>query len=160
VASDDASPPQEAFDLYNMKAKRLGLPWARVLTPERAKKLRARLEEHGLSGWKEALAAIESQPFLLGRNNRGWKANLDFLLQPESLNKVREGAYSDEGRAETVQETAARLVREREENNGVILDWMQSIDAGGCVEIRANPSECLPALSAAGRSRSLSTDDG
>jgi hypothetical protein len=162
VASGDAPPPstREAFDLYNLKAKTLGLAEARVLTPERSKKLKSRLDEHGLSGWKEALEAIKRQPFLRGRNNRGWKANLDFLLQPESLNKVREGAYSDEGKPETMQETAARLVREKEEENGKILDWVQSLDAGGCIEIRANPRQCVPALSAAGGSRSLSSDDG
>jgi hypothetical protein len=159
-SSDDPPSTREAFDLYNLKAKTLGLAEARVLTPERSKKLRARLAEHGLPGWKEALAAIERQPFLLGRNNRGWRASLDFLLQPESLNKVREGAYSDDGKPETMQETAARLVRESEEKNGVALEWMQSFDAGGGLEIRANPGQCLPALSAPRGLRGLSADDG
>jgi hypothetical protein len=160
-ASGDAPPPvKEAFEAYNLKALSLGLPQAKVLTPGRATKLRARLEEHGLDGWKEALAAIERQPFLVGRNDRAWRLNLDFLLQPESLSKVREGAYSDDGRAETMQETAARLVRESEEKNGVALEWMQSFDAGGGLEIRANPGQCLPALSAPRGLRGLSADDG
>jgi hypothetical protein len=159
-ASGDAIPVEEAFEAFNLKAISLGLPQAKVLTKGRATKLRARLEEHGLDGWKEALAAIERQPFLLGRNNRAWRLNLDFLLQPESLNKVREGAYSDDGRAETIQETAARLVRESEGKNGAILDWMQSLDGGGSIEIRANPDKCLPALPAPGGPRGLSADDG
>jgi hypothetical protein len=159
-ASSDALPVKEAFEAYNLKASSFGLAQAKVLTPGRATKLRARLEEHGLEGWKEALAAIERQPFLLGRNDRAWRVSLDFLLQPESLNKVREGAYSDEGRAETVQETAARLVRESEEKNGAVLDWMQTLDGGGSIEIRANPGECLPALSAPRGLRSVSQDDG
>jgi hypothetical protein len=159
-ASGDALPVKEAFEAYNLKASSLGLAQAKVLTPGRATKLRARLEEHGLEGWKEALAAIERQPFLLGRNDRAWRVNLDFLLQTASLNKVREGAYSDEGRAETVQETAARLVHESEGKNGAILDWVQSLDGGGSIEIRANPSECLPALSAPRGLRGVSADDG
>jgi hypothetical protein len=159
-ASGDALPVKEAFELFNLKASSLGIPQAKVLTPGRATKLRARLEEHGLDGWKEALAAIERQPFLLGRNDRAWRVNLDFLLQTASLNKVREGAYSDEGRAETLQETAARLVQESEGKNGAILDWVQSLDGGGSIEIRANPSECLPALPAPRGLRGVSQDDG
>jgi hypothetical protein len=159
-ASGDALPVKEAFEAYNLKASSLGLAQAKVLTPGRATKLRARLEEHGLEGWKEALAAIERQPFLLGRNDRAWRVSLDFLLQTASLNKVREGAYSDEGRAETVQETAARLVHESEGKNGAILDWVQSLDGGGSIEIRANPGERLPALPAPGGLRGVSADDG
>jgi hypothetical protein len=159
-ASGDALPVKEAFELFNLKASSLGIPQAKVLTPGRATKLRARLEEHGLDGWKEALAAIERQPFLLGRNDRAWRVNLDFLLQTASLNKVREGAYSDEGRAETVQETAARLVQESEEKNGAVLDWMQTLDSGGSIEIRANPGERLPALPAPRGLRGVSADDG
>jgi hypothetical protein len=159
-ASSDALPVKEAFEAYNLTASSFGLAQAKVLTPGRATKLRARLEEHGLEGWKEALAAIERQPFLLGRNDRAWRVSLDFLLQPASLNKVREGAYSDEGRAETVQETAARLVHESEAKNGAVLDWMQTLDGGGSIEIRANPSERLPALPAPGGLRGVSADDG
>jgi hypothetical protein len=91
----DALQTSVAFERYNLKAKDLGLPEARVLTPERINKLRARLSEHGLSGWTEALDCIGGQPFLLGKNDRGWRLDFDFLLQPKSLSKVRECAYAD-----------------------------------------------------------------
>jgi hypothetical protein len=86
-------PIEEAFEFFNLNAKAIGLPEARVLTPGRRTKLRERLVEHGIDGWREAVEAIPCQPFLLGKNDRGWVANFDFLLQPESLNKVRERAY-------------------------------------------------------------------
>lgn len=63
-------------------------------------------------------------------------------------------------RPETLQETAARLVRESEEKNGSALEWIESFDAGGSIEVRANSGECIPALPAPGRSRGISADDG
>lgn len=85
---------RKAFENYNIAAEQLSLPKAENLTPDRVRKLRARLTEHGISGWNDALRALTEQPFCLGEGGRGWKANLDFLLQPESLNKVRERAYA------------------------------------------------------------------
>ncbi|MGB1548423.1 MAG: DNA replication protein, partial [Alphaproteobacteria bacterium] len=74
----------------------LGLPIAKALTPDRKRKLHARLKEHGLSGWNDALVQIEQSSFLCGRGEKGWCASIDFLLQPSSFNKVLEGAYADE----------------------------------------------------------------
>lgn len=88
---------RKAFENYNRAAEKLDLPVATKLTPERARKLKARLNEHGLSGWNQALQNLCDQPFCLGRGGRGWKANLDFLLQSASLTKVIEKAYAHEG---------------------------------------------------------------
>lgn len=85
---------RKAFENYNKAATQLGLPLAAKLTPERERKLRARLKEHGLSGWNDALQALCEQPFCLGEGGQGWRADLDFLLQPKSLNRVRERAYA------------------------------------------------------------------
>lgn len=92
-------PIRKAFENYNIVAGDLGLSRAEKLTPERERKLRSRLQEHGIDGWNRALTLMGEQPFLLGRNNKGWRAGLDFLLQPQSLNKVLEGQYADEGAA-------------------------------------------------------------
>jgi len=89
-------PVQKAFDNYNLAAAEYGLPLAEKLTEDRRRKLRARLKEHTLEGWNRALTNIEGTPFLRGENDRGWRADLDFLLQPTSLNKVLEGAYGDD----------------------------------------------------------------
>jgi len=88
-------PVKAAFDLYNETAKKLELPVAKSLTDDRKKKLRVRLEDdQDLTNWKTALANIARSPFLTGKNDRGWKASLDFLLQPSSYSKVLEGVYS------------------------------------------------------------------
>ncbi len=89
-------PVSQAFENYNLVAGDLGLPRAEKLTPERRRKLRVRLKDHGIDGWNSALVALEDQPFLLGKGPRGWRASLDFLLQPTSFTKVLERAYAQE----------------------------------------------------------------
>lgn len=83
----------EAFNAWNAAAVANGLPIARSLTADRRVKLKARLREHGLGGWRAALAQIPEAPHLLGGNDRGWRADLDFLLRPDKLNRLADGAY-------------------------------------------------------------------
>ena len=85
----------EAFEQFNEQALSLGLPTAQKLTSERKRKLAARLRDHGQDGWVSALQEIERSAFLRGDSQSGWRADLDFLLQPSKLTKVIEGAYRD-----------------------------------------------------------------
>lgn len=99
-ASDEASPTPldalEAFGLYNAMAERTGLPQARTLTPQRRKHLVARMREHGgIEAWKTALANVERSAFLQGQNERGWRADFDFLVQAARFTKVVEGTYGN-----------------------------------------------------------------
>lgn len=90
----DALPVQEAFDRWNELAQRKRLPVAKSLTASRRKAIRARLAESGIVGWNEALAAVSVSPLCLGENDRGWRADLDFVCQPKSFSKLREGSYA------------------------------------------------------------------
>lgn len=99
LEAEDAEPkasPLEAFNLYNETALRVGIPQAATLTPQRRKSIAARMREHGgIEAWKRALANIERSAFLQGSNDRGWRADLDFLLQAKSFTKVVEGSYGN-----------------------------------------------------------------
>lgn len=86
-------PVDDAFALYNEMARRSGLAVAMKMTPARKSALKARLKEVGAEGWAVAVAAIEGNRFFHGSNDRGWRADLDFLLQPRKLVKVIEGGY-------------------------------------------------------------------
>ena len=86
----------EAFNLYNAMALRVSIPQARTLTPQRRKSLMARMREHGgIEAWKLAIANIEKSAFLQGNNDRGWTADLDFMLQAKSFTKLVEGTYGN-----------------------------------------------------------------
>lgn len=84
-----------AFESWNALALRCGLPQASQLTPDRQRKIGARLKAYGLDGWATALANIEKSAFLTGQNDRGWRANLEFVLQPASFAKLHDGAYGN-----------------------------------------------------------------
>ncbi|WP_146198926.1 DNA replication protein [Falsochrobactrum shanghaiense] len=85
----------EALEAYHATAGRCGLPSVRVLTETRKRKLAATVRQHGLSVWLEALAKIEASSFCTGGNDRGWRADLDFLLQPSSFAAILEGRYDN-----------------------------------------------------------------
>lgn len=84
----------KAFDNWNTVATDLGLPIARKLTPDRERKLKVRLQQHGLKGWNEALRNLYQLPFCLGENKSGWKADFEFMLQAKTFTKVLEMAYA------------------------------------------------------------------
>lgn len=87
-------PFQIAFEEWNILATELGLQTAAKLTTPRKSKLKARLNDcGGLEGWHTALGKIRASPFLLGQNDRGWKADFDFVLQEKSFTKLMEGSY-------------------------------------------------------------------
>lgn len=84
-----------AFEAWNATAARCGLAQAAKITPDRQRKIIARLRDYGADGWAQALANIERSSFLTGKNDRGWRADLDFLLQPASFSKVHDGTYGN-----------------------------------------------------------------
>lgn len=85
---------QAAVQLYNETAEELGLPTARKLSEARRKKLISTLREHGPDVWAEAMQHLRRSPHCRGQNDRGWKADLDFLLTPSRFLRLIEGAYS------------------------------------------------------------------
>ena len=120
----DVTPTQvlEAFSLYNETALRCALSQAVSLTPERKKKIRARISDHGgVEAWKTAMANIERSAFLRGKNDRSWRADLDFVLQPSSFTRLVEGGYGNGAHAEgdtpeeTPQQRNRRLMAEAAE---------------------------------------------
>lgn len=108
VDGDDDQPPapptakphingvetKSAIEMYNETAILIGLPKAQLISETRKKKLKLRLEEcGGLEGWRAALDKVKTIPGLQGNNDRGWRADLDFLLQAKSFTKLMEGGY-------------------------------------------------------------------
>ncbi len=96
-----ADPIQQAFDAYNGAAQRLGLPRARSLTDDRRKKLKTRLRAGGLAAWQEALDRLGEAPFLLGQTTAQFRADLDFMLQAKSFQRLIEGFYGPGRRGST-----------------------------------------------------------
>ena len=97
VGDDEAM----AVQLWNDLAERIGHPKVQRLSKARRKSLGKRLAEcGGLEGWRVALSKVEASAFLRGDNDRGWRADFDFMLQAKSFTRLMEGSYDDNGRRE------------------------------------------------------------
>ena len=82
-----------AVELWNDLAADCRLPRVQKVTAARQTSLAARLKEHGLDGWQTALDRIRATPFLRGEGDRGWRPDLDWLIQEKNFTTVIEGRY-------------------------------------------------------------------
>jgi hypothetical protein len=95
-ATADCPPPltkREILEAWHSRMVPLGFPAVAKMTGDRERKLRARLKDSTLEEWQRAMDALERSAFCRGENERGWRADFDFLLQPKSFTKLLEGAY-------------------------------------------------------------------
>ena len=72
---------------------------AKTVTEARKKAIRARCgespERQDPKWWKEYFDSVRDSPFLLGKNERNWQADLDWLIRESNMAKVLEGKYSE-----------------------------------------------------------------
>lgn len=70
---------QRTYDLFIEKFGKN--PNTFKLTPKRQKKIKARLKDCGETMLREAIENTAKNEFYRGENERGWKADLDFILR-------------------------------------------------------------------------------
>ena len=92
-SDDDRVSVKDIVEAWNELADAKGLAKVVRVTDSRRKQIQARIKEYEPDDWSKALTAIYKSKFLCGENDRGWKADFDFLLQPKSFVKLVEGAY-------------------------------------------------------------------
>lgn len=99
LSSNNGQPelsPQELGESWNAICGAAGLPMIELpLTGSLLTKTRARLREHPLAGWWEAVLNIAVEtPFCLGRNPRGWRLTYDFVVANDrNAGKIKAGNY-------------------------------------------------------------------
>lgn len=74
----------ELFERWNVLAKSCGLPTAAQITQKRRAAAQARIKAGLLDRWPEFATALEASRWHRGENDRGWRANVDWLLRPDS----------------------------------------------------------------------------
>jgi hypothetical protein len=103
---DDSADPEtcETSKRWNRNASQLGLSEVLQLSPKRL--------EQGAKAWAEwgskidaAIAMIGRSDFLMGKNDRQWKADFDWFIRPGSIAKILEGKYDNKQ-----QQSAVKLV--------------------------------------------------
>lgn len=105
-----SEPKNDGSALLEVWNKHRGpLPEAVALTGKRKSHAIQRLEEiPDLNYWADVVARMAGSEFCNGANDRGWTANFDFLLRPDTHVKVIEGSYQNK--------------RKRSNTTGVNLD--------------------------------------
>lgn len=82
---------QSFLDLYNEVCP--SLPKAIKITDKRKGLIKAVVAEYGAEKVVEVLEKVEEYPFLAGENDKGWKADFEWLMNKNNLLKVMEGRY-------------------------------------------------------------------
>lgn len=86
--------PEEFAEAWNS----LPEPFPRVLrmSSGRAKALKERRQDaFWRERWRAALDLLPERPFLRGEGDKGWVADVDFFLRPDTVQKILEGKYAD-----------------------------------------------------------------
>lgn len=80
---------------WNTKASGTKVPQIAKMTPQRERHLQALIKDFGEDVVLVTIGKIFDghSDFLLGRNNSGWVANVDFALRRSSFIKLMEGTY-------------------------------------------------------------------
>jgi hypothetical protein len=85
---------KELFDLWNSIIT-APLQMVRGISDARKKAAAARLKERPIDEWKQIIQRANRSSFCRGDNERGWTANIDWLLRPDTAIKIIEGKYDD-----------------------------------------------------------------
>jgi len=105
IAAIAAAPAghQDVLDAWN-----LAMGQSCKMTSERSAALSQRLKDRFWSEhWREAIAKAAESSFCRGINDRGWQADFEWFIRPESAIKLIEGKYAN--RSKTHQQTFADL---------------------------------------------------
>ena len=92
-SDDEPISEKEIIDAWNILATNHGLPKVAKLTADRKRKLAVMRKQSTIEELQAALGAISRCKWMHGDNDRGWRADFDFFLQPKSFTKLIEGSY-------------------------------------------------------------------
>ena len=110
-------PYQQIMDAYNL------LPLSNIieLTDKRKKDLARVYKKYGKDAISTVFNNINNSGFLIGENDRGWKADFDWIFKASNFIKILEGRYENTKRPQNEDDTDNifwKMLREEEEKIG------------------------------------------
>lgn len=95
IPSDQRSGPpyKKLLELWNMNSG--SLPKAKTSNKNRDKKMKSLWPLLDELQWVEVIKKLAQSDFCNGKNDRGWKADFDFFLKPETATRALEGRYDN-----------------------------------------------------------------
>lgn len=104
----------------------LGISSVKSISNNRLALVKARIAEHGLDVFLEAIKSINESPFLLGRNEKGWVITFDWFIKPSNFTKVLEGNYKPRlTQSQQTKKTASSNFTERK--NDIDAEALQKV---------------------------------
>lgn len=94
---DEKEESKDIVELFRVEWNKLPTPFQRIraMTESRKKTLRTRMKDaQWKEEWRKALWLLPERPFCRGENDRGWIADPEFFLRPDTVNNLIEGKYS------------------------------------------------------------------
>lgn len=85
-------------EIYNSTCT--NLPQIKKLTDKRKKTIDNFVKEITEEQFEEICKIANNSNFLTGENDRGWKADFDFLMRIDKATNILEGKYNNKGRNE------------------------------------------------------------
>ena len=120
---------EDAISGWNDLAAVAGLAGVQRLTEPRRRALKARLADAGgIEGWMAMLERVRDSSFLTGGNDRGWRADFDFVVKESNFTKIMEGKYDQREQLSAAQRACKRILSE--EDDGIIDEIFQSLPFG------------------------------
>ena len=110
-----AAPALADHDLFIKAWYGLPDPFPKIAawTKKRAAAFKERMKDpHFRENWPAGIERMRNSAFCQGANERGWRADVDFFLRPDTLVKLLEGKYDKNGRR-PVERAPAGLSPER-----------------------------------------------
>lgn len=110
--------PDRSPEMLTIWRSHFELLWPKVTTlpATRVQKFNTRLLDTfggDLEQWREFCRRAAATPFLVGEGEKGWRASLDWMLQPGNIAKVLDGNYdnlaTNRGYGSNVQRSDRRL---------------------------------------------------
>ena len=111
-------------DKYNNKDKEIknffnstciNLPKITKLSDQRKKAINTRAKEYDFKTIGKVFKIVSESEFLNGKNNKGWSANFDWILNPTNFLKILEGNYNNKieqnGKGATKQEITETIYK-------------------------------------------------
>lgn len=99
----------------------LGVSSVKSISNNRLTLVKARIAEHGLDAFLEAIKSINECPFLIGQNERGWVITFDWFIKPSNFAKVLEGNYKPRGTQSVIQQAKKSFVERKNDIDAEIL---------------------------------------
>lgn len=90
-------------DIYNSTC--INLPQVQKLTEKRGKAIDKFIEEFTEEQFRQICLIANSTDFLIGKNEKGWKADFDFLMRTDKATSILEGKYSNDKKQNEPQKT-------------------------------------------------------